>query len=280
MSKKDNIIQIVNLEETIKNGNSKILKFLPGAVVSILKWMICQKKINRQYTRIAHYQKVDFFKALLSELNIKVTTSGLESIEIGPRYTFVSNHPFGAIDGAAMSSTINDQFGEMRVIANELLLTFPNLKGIVIPVNVFSPNTREAIKLVNETYESDFPVFTFPAGEVSRKVRGVLTESAWQKSFIQKSIETKRNIVPCYIHGENSRFFYFIHWLRKNLGISLNIELLRLPAEMLNKKNKNIQISFGTPISYQMFDSSRSHVEWAQWVKKLSDDLRNNHDKI
>ena len=61
------------------------------------------------------------------------------------------------------------------------------------------------------------------------------------KVFITKAVSYKRDIVPFYIYGRNSRFFYIISFVRRVLGIKSNIELIMLPREMFRKKNKTIK---------------------------------------
>ncbi|HCN04283.1 MAG TPA: glycerol acyltransferase, partial [Bacteroidetes bacterium] len=55
---------------------------------------------------------------------------------------------------------------------------------------------------------------------------------------------------------------------RKTLRISLNLELALLPHEIFNKQNKTIRVKIGKPIPWQTFDHSKSHYDWAQYVKQ------------
>jgi len=62
--------------------------------------------------------------------------------------------------------------------------------------------------------------------------------------------------------------FYFIYVGRKLLRIKTNLELVLLPHEIFNKKNKTLKVKIGKPITYQTFDRSKTHFEWAQLVKE------------
>jgi hypothetical protein len=44
------------------------------------------------------------------------------------------------------------------------------------------------------------------------------------------------------------------------------IELMLLSSELFRKRNKMIRVTIGKPIPYEMFDKSKSNLEWAQKV--------------
>ena len=119
------------------------------------------------------------------------------------------------------------------------------------------------------------PITHFPAGLVSRIKGRNIEDRDWQKAFINKSIEYQRDIVPFFFYGGNSSLFYLIYIVRKALGIKATIELVLLPYEIFNKKNKIIKVKIGKPISYQTFDKSKNHFEWAQYVKEQVYNLKN-----
>ena len=57
------------------------------------------------------------------------------------------------------------------------------------------------------------------------------------------------------------------------MGIKANIEMLYLADEMFKQKDKEIHLVFGKPIPWETFDKTRSHLEWADWVKSKSYEL-------
>jgi putative hemolysin len=90
-----------------------------------------------------------------------------------------------------------------------------------------------------------------------------------KKSFIQKSVEYQRNIIPIRFEGQNSSFFYRLASIRKRFGIKMNYEMIYLPDEMFKSKHKTFKVCFGKPIPWQTFDSSKKPVEWAEWIKDI-----------
>jgi len=45
--------------------------------------------------------------------------------------------------------------------------------------------------------------------------------------------------------------------------------MLYLADEMFKQKGKTFTIRIGKKIPWQTFDKSKSHSEWAQWVKEI-----------
>jgi putative hemolysin len=168
---------------------------------------------------------------------------------------------------------ISRHFPRIKFPVNDILLNIKNLSGIFLPVNKHGNQSREAAVSIEEAYASECQILYFPAGLCSRKKGGVISDLKWHKSFISKAIEHKRDIIPCYFSGRNSDFFYNLASLRKLLGIKANLEMLYLPDEMFRQKDKEIDLIFGEKISWETFDRSRNHSDWADWVRDKCYDL-------
>jgi putative hemolysin len=107
----------------------------------------------------------------------------------------------------------------------------------------------------------------FPAGLASRKNKGVIADLEWHKHFIQKSVEHKRDVIPVFMTGRNSDFFYRFSKFRKMIGIKFGLEMLLLPDEMFKQRGRNFTITFGKPIPWQTFDHTKTPTQWAEVVK-------------
>ena len=145
-----------------------------------------------------------------------------------------------------------------------------NLKGMAplgIPVNKLGGQARNLSRLVNEVYESDNQVLVFPAGLCSRVIDGKIQDIEWGKSFIRKSKDTGRDIVPVHFEGENSKRFYRIASWQKKLGLKFNFAMMLLPDEMYRSAGRKYRITIGKPISADSFDKTKSDFEWAQDVR-------------
>ncbi len=269
-------MRYINIATIINESNSRKLKRLPGFIIKWIEKIIRQDEMNQILTKYSDYQGLDILTKIIEELNIKIEVDGKLNLPENSRCFFLSNHPFGLIDGLVLTKIVGDKYHELKSIGNELFMYVPHLRPFIAAVNVFGKNPKEYITALENIYDSDVPITHFPSGEVSRLYNGKIQDCQWHKSFITKAVSYKRDIVPFYIYGRNSRFFYFISFVRRVLGIKTNIELIMLPREMFRKRNKTIRIKIGKLIPYQKFDKSFSYWDWAGKVRKYVYDLKHN----
>jgi putative hemolysin len=265
----DDSFNIIDIEKTIKNGDSRFLKSLPRFVIRLIIKIIGQEEMNRVIYKCHEKEGVPFINAVLDDWKVKVEVKSAENIPQSGRYIFVSNHPVGAMDALAILNMIYRYFPDVVSPSNELLNIIPNLRPLILGLNVFGKNNKETARKLNELFESETQIMIFPSGEVSRRKRGKISDPVWQKSFISKAIQHKRDIIPVFINGRNSNLFYVVASLRKFLGIKMYVETLLLPREMLSQRNSTVTVNIGKPISYRTFSDEISHSEWAAKVKEI-----------
>jgi hypothetical protein len=143
-----------------------------------------------------------------------------------------------------------------------------NLHPLFIPINKHGKQGADSAVRLDEVFQSGAQVLTFPSGYVSRKFGRQVMDLEWKKNFISKAIQYQRDIIPVFVKGECSSFFYRLYKLRKLLGIKTNLEMLYLVDETWKHKNKSFNITFGKPVPYITFDKSRSLKDWAKWMKE------------
>ncbi len=270
------MIKTIDIEKGIRNSNVKILKSLPGFVIRLMEKFLKIDKINDGIYKNIDKTGIPFINDVLKTWNVEVVSIGDENVPAEGRFIFASNHPVGGFDAMAAFSTMGRFFPVVIAPANELLNNVPNLRPLFLGINVFGKTNRETAIRLDELYESNDQVFIFPAGGVSRKNKGVISDLAWQKSFITKAVQHKRDIIPVFISGRNSRMFYFVANLRKRLGIKMYIETMLLPRELMNQRNSKFYVWLGKPIPWQTFSQEKTPVEWAQWVKSVAYSLPGN----
>jgi len=267
MENPDSYIKYIDIAKIIKESNSNVLKKLPLFVVQLVAKIIKQNEMNRLLNKYSKYEGVSFLPKIIEEFNLTLQIEGEENLPENGKCFFAANHPFGVIDGLIITHIVSSKYGTLKAIGNDAFMFLPQLRPLIAAVNVYGQSSKEYVKALDTVYNSDIPITHFPAGEVSRKYNGKIQDTKWQKSFITKSIVSKRDIVPIHFFGRNSRLFYFINSIRQILGIKLNIELMLLPREMFRKRNKTIQVAIGKPISYKSFNDSLTHNEWAQEIR-------------
>jgi 1-acyl-sn-glycerol-3-phosphate acyltransferase len=262
--------QKIDVENVLSSKNPALAKVIPGFVINYLKKIVHQEELNTFLAKYGHLKDAELIGAGLYHFEIKYKVKGIENFPESGRYIFVSNHPLGGLDGLVFIHELSKHFNNIKFPVNDILTNIKNLSGIFLPVNKHGAQARDVAKKIEEAYASDCQILYFPAGLCSRKKNGVIKDLQWQKSFITKAIQHKRDIVPAFFSGRNSDFFYNLSNIRKRIGLKANIEMLYLADEMFRQKDKEIQLVFGTPISYETFDKSKTALEWAEWVKAKS----------
>lgn len=264
-----NCIKPVYLEQIFKSKNPALAKMIPGFIYSYLKKIIHQNDINDFITRYGDRKGLDFSDAILEYLNVSYRVIGEENLPSSDgRYIFVSNHPLGGPDGIILISFLGTHYPELKFPVNDLLLNLKNLNNIFLPVNKHGAQAKDAVAAIERAYASNCQMIMFPAGLVSRKQKGIIKDLEWQKSFVSKAIQHQRDIVPIFIDGKNSNFFYNLANFRKKIGLKANLEMLYLPDETFKQHNKTFTIHIGQPIPWQNLDKTQKPLEWAQTIKE------------
>lgn len=260
--------KLIDVEQIIASKNPKILKWLPTFIINYLKKTIHQDDINKILLENKNKYDFDFANDIITRFNIKVEISGLENIPKIGGCILASNHPLGGLDALAFVTKIQQHRTDLQFVVNDILLHLKNLNGLFVGVNKHGGNSKEALNNVNALFTSNKAVFVFPAGLVSRKSNGKIRDLEWKKTFINQAKKQHKDIIPIFIGGQLSPFFYRFAQIRKFLGIKANIEMLYLAKETFKQQNKEIKIVVGKPISYQQFDASKNDQQWAEWVKQ------------
>lgn len=270
--------KFIDIEKIIGNKNPRLLKLLPSFIVNYLKRILHQDEINDFIFRHNHLYGLEFVSCIVAEFSKKVHVYGSHNIPTDSRILISSNHPLGGLDGVALMQAAGKVRSDILFPVNDILMNLTNIKNLFIPINKHGSNSQN-VRIINETFASDVAMLFFPAGLVSRKQKGgIIKDLEWKKTFISYSKKYKRDIIPTYIGGQNSNFFYnFARW-RKKLGIKQNIEMLYLVNEFYKQKDKTIDIIFGKPIPYTTFDKRFTDVEWALKIKEYVYQLKDNHE--
>lgn len=261
----------IDIDAILQSKMGNKAKRVPRFVVNWLKRIVHQDEINGFLWDARDLQGTPWLKAGLEFLNNKIIVKGEENLpdaNDGKRYTFVSNHPLGGCDGIAIGSIIGEKYNDnFRYLVNDLLMNLPGLAPLCIPINKTGKQSRDFPAMVEAGFSSDHHMVMFPAGLCSRKINGEIHDLPWSKTFITKSVQTQRDVVPMYFSGQNSEKFYRIANICKALHIKFNIAMLYLADEMFKNRGKTFEVTFGKPIPWQTFDKSRQPKEWAQYVQ-------------
>lgn len=262
----------IDVEKVLKEKAPKFYKIIPSFFISKVKKILHEDEINEVMEKIGHLKDLEFNDAVLYHLNASIKTFGIENIPEKGGVIIASNHPLGGLDGMALIKAVSEKRKDIKFIVNDILLKLQNYSGIFVGVNKLGNTPKSSLLEVEKVFASDMAVLFFPAGLVSRKqkINGQwqIQDLQWNKTFVQKAIQYKKPIIPVFIEGRNSDFFYNLSYWRKKIGIKGNIEMLFLPDEMFKQKNQTLTIYFGKPIHPEWLDKSKTYTEWANVIKR------------
>lgn len=261
----------IDISDILRGKMGSKAKFVPSPLVKWLKHIVHQDEVNKYLWDSRHLTGVEWLEDCMRYLDMTLEIVGKENLpdkDDGKLYTFVSNHPLGGEDGVALGAVIGRHYdGRFRYLVNDLLMNLPGLAPLCIPINKTGSQSRSFPAMVEAGFRSDNHMLMFPAGFCSRRINGEIRDLPWKKTFITKSVETHRDVVPIHFGGRNSDFFYTLANVCKALGIKFNIAMLFLVDEMYKNVHKSFRIAIGKPIPWQTFDKSRTPAQWAQYVQ-------------
>ena len=275
---------LIDFRQIFEAKAPKLMKRMPNWLFRRIQRLLHEEDINTILSKYGDLQGVEFVQAVVKDFNLNVVTKGEENLTASERVLVASNHPLGGLDGIALIGTVGTYCPDPVTPVNDFLLFIKNLQPIFIPVNKVGKgvaNRAENLRLFNETFAGDRAICYFPFGLCSRKVKGgKIMDLDWKKTFITKSKEYHRDIIPTHIDGHDTKFFYNLARLRKRLKIKVNIEMAFLADEFFKQRNKTLTIVFGKPIPYQTFDSRHTDAEWAEKLRCFSYHLANDPNLV
>ncbi len=276
--------KFVDIDKIIDEKAQKVPGFFRRIIASYLKRIAHQDEVNDALFRYKDRYEGDFADAAFEEFSPELEVVGLENVPTSGGCIIAANHPLGGLDGIVMMHVIGGQKKgirkDIRFIVNDLLMHLKNFGSYFIPVNKLGTNNSEYLQNVEKVYASDACILIFPAGLCSRKQEQGIMDLEWKKSFITKAVKHQKDIIPCYIEGKNSNWFYNLAKVRGKLNIKFNIEMMYLADEMYRQRGKKIKFIFGKPIPWQTFDKSKNPTQWAELMKQHVYAIGNNTDLI
>ena len=266
----ENIERTIDIEKILKGKMGAKAKYVPPFLVSWLKRIAHQDEVNDFLWENRDKVGTEWLEECVRYLDMTLIVEGKENLPDpadGRLYTFVSNHPLGGEDGVALGAIIGRHYdSRFRYLVNDLLMNLPGLAPLCIPINKTGSQARNFPAMVEAGFQSDNHILMFPAGLCSRKKNGVVRDLPWKKTFISKSVQYKRDVVPIHFSGHNSPFFYRLANFSDRF-LPFNLAMIFLVDEMYKNVHKTFTVTVGKPIPWQTFDRSKTPMEWAKIVQ-------------
>lgn len=256
----------------------KLKGILGDIVAGVFMCITGLNRVNKLYARVEKHNGREFTGALLKDLNInfEIDEKEMEYIPQEGPFIITSNHPFGAIDGIILMHIFSSVRPDVKFLVNFILSYIPNISYFFLPVNPFTESSNLAgsftgLRKAVEAINNGEPVALFPAGEVSTHYgSAIIKDKEWQPSVVKMIKNAGVPVIPVYFHGSNSRFF---HWIGK---IHPLLRTLRLPRELLNKRDKKIRMCIGRPITVSEIEEQKDLKELGFYLRARSYALQAN----
>lgn len=230
-------------------------------------------KVNDLYDRNISLSGTDFTAAVLRDIGVGYEIRNpdvLQHLPDGPFIT-ISNHPYGSIDGIMLLDIFGRVRPDFNVMVNRILGRIHTLENNFICVTPTgnerhspSGDSIRGVKAAMAHVRAGHPLGIFPSGAVSdlsirdRSIR----DREWQEPVIRLIKKLNVPIVPVYFMDRNSDFFYMLGL------IDWKVRLLRMPAEVFNKRGRRERVALGPIIIPQQ------QAEFGD-VRSFGDFLRN-----
>jgi putative hemolysin len=247
---------------------------LQRAVIQAIEKMGGQRKLKKLY--VTHQENLNrgmgFFDSAmrLLRINVKYEEDTLAQVpETGP-IVFISNHPYGVLDGITLTWLALQVRPDTKVLAGEVLCQAPEASANLLPVS-FAP-TREARETnvnsrrqAQEWLKAGHAVGIFPGGGVStseRPHKGQAVDLAWAP-FTAKMIRmSKATVVPIFFTGQNSRLFQ----LASHMSLTLRLSLVF--RETARRIGTDLPVRVGKPIPFSEIEHLTDRDELVAELRK------------
>ena len=247
---------------------------LQRAVIQAIEKIGGQRKLKKLY--ITHQENLNrgigFFDSAmrLLRINVKYEADTLAQVPKTGPIVFISNHPYGVLDGITLTWLALQVRPDTKVLAGEVLCQAPEASANLLPVS-FAP-TREARetnvnsrRLAQEWLKAGRAVGIFPGGGVStseRPHKGQAVDLAWAP-FTAKMIRmSKATVVPVFFTGQNSRLFQ----LASHMSLTLRLSLVF--RETARRIGSDLPVRVGKPIPFSEIEHLTDRDELVAELRK------------
>lgn len=241
-----------------------------GSIVAKLVMYIMRlNKINKLYSNVYDEDPEAFLDRLIEALGVTIEINEEDLLKIpkeGPFIT-ISNHPFGGLDGIILIKLLSKIRPDYKVMANFLLRKIVPIKDYFLAVNPFEDrkniSSASGIKKALRHLEEGKPLGLFPAGEVSsyKADSNNIEDKEWGQSVLKMIKKANVPVIPIYFKGSNSLLFQLLGLIHPML------RTVKLPSELLNKKNRIIRMRIGSPISPEIQNSFTDIMQYGKFLR-------------
>lgn len=249
------------------NTNTIKGKFLTWIIYKLACLGAINKIIKKSYSK----EKFDFVGGVLHSFSIRFKFNEIDLSKIpkeGP-FIVIANHPLGLIDGLLLLHLIGKKRKDFKIFGNFILHQIKPLRSLIFPVNPFKNKNQfqkgsTGISNAISHLRSGGCLGIFPAGEVATKTEHqnrFHVDHEWNHKMIGLLDGENVPFLPVYFHSKNSRWFYFL------AKINPLLQTLRIPAEAVSQRKRNIQIRIGNLIRPKELEAYHDKISICNYLR-------------
>lgn len=216
-----------------------------------------------------------FFEAALRllRLDVRYDAARLAAVPATGPVIFVSNHPYGVLDGLIACALVHRVRPDFKIMINAVLTSPSEMQPFSLPID-FRPepdavetNLRTRAE-ARKHLAAGGALMIFPSGCVSTRIslftRKPAGDPAW-KPFVSQLIQRSRApVVPLYFEGENSWLFH----AASHFSVTLRVALLF--REVRNQIGRAMTVRIGDIIPATLLEGLGDRLAVAQHLRSLT----------
>ena len=223
-----------------------------AAARPLLSWLLGLRTYRALYEQTQSNRDIPFECRALTALEVetRISDAELDMIPVRGPLLVASNHPHGALDGLLLASIVGRKRSDVRVLTNHLLSRIPDLSELCFFVDPFGGPTASArsqagLRAAHLWLRSGGALVVFPSGEVAhrRGPSGSRIDSPWRSTVGRLALTTRAQVLPVFIDGANTRWFYAAGCVHSALRTVL------LARELLNARGTAVTVRLGVPLA-------------------------------
>ncbi|MGE0386297.1 MAG: lysophospholipid acyltransferase family protein [Gammaproteobacteria bacterium] len=222
-----------------------------SGIAAVVDRMLGLKALDRCYQAVRAASAHDFVAAAARALDLSffVESGSIDAIPARGAAIVVANHPYGGPEGVALLDLLLRRRCDVRVLANRALAAIPELRALILDVDVFergeSRQNPSAARTALRWLQSGGLLLVFPAGEVAHfRLRTLsVTDPPWQPGAMRLARLAGAPVVPVFVPGRNGPAFQLAGVAHPRLRTAL------LPHQLLRRRGTSIALRIGEPIA-------------------------------